>query len=126
MEPGPPLASPPETDHVTAAASPFGSLAENCSTDAPLEFVVLQPVQLVSMEPVPGAIEKLPLDGAAVTPPPAQPATAKRTAGNRSARSLGDEAKSPRERMHESRRFRQGKGAVAASWGLCGKIVRSP
>jgi hypothetical protein len=45
----------------------------NCSTEAPCEFVALQPVQLVSIELAPGEMEKVALEGLAATPPP-QPA----------------------------------------------------
>src|ERR1035441_1917766 len=74
MVPGPLLASPPVTFHVTLAAPPAVSVAVNCSTEEPDALVALQPVQLVSMLPVPGAIVKVPFDGLAVTPPPPQPA----------------------------------------------------
>jgi hypothetical protein len=53
MEPGPVLASPPETDQVTLAEMP-ACVAENCSTAVPVVFFPLQPVQLVSMVAVPG------------------------------------------------------------------------
>ena len=74
MVPGPELASPPETDHVTPAAPPPESVAENCSTVAP-EETVLQPVQLVSMAAVPGEMAKAPLDEPTDGVPP-QPASA--------------------------------------------------
>ena len=77
MVPGPEFASPPETDQVTLAAPPPESVAENCSTVAPEELVVLQPVQLVSMAAVPGEMEKVPLDELPDGVPP-QPASANR------------------------------------------------
>jgi len=73
MEPGPALASPPETDQVTPAEMP-ACVAENCSTGAPEEFVVLQPVQLVSMVAVPGEMEIVLFDELFTEPPP-QPAS---------------------------------------------------
>jgi hypothetical protein len=87
MLPGPLLASPPETDQVTLAAPPPVSVAENCSTDAPLALLALQPVQLVSMEPVPGEMEKVEFEGSAVTRPAEHPA-ASSSAGARSAVSI--------------------------------------
>jgi hypothetical protein len=51
------------------------SVAVNCSTDAPLELVALQPVQLVSIVSVLGEIEKLELLESAVTGPAVQPAS---------------------------------------------------
>src|SRR5208283_677557 len=67
--PGPLFPSPPLTDHNTAAAPPLLSVAVNCSTDAPLALVELQPVQLVSIISVPGEMEKLALLESAVTGP---------------------------------------------------------
>jgi hypothetical protein len=81
MAPGPLLASPPETDHTTDAGPPLASEAVNCSTDVPCLLVALQPVQLVSIVPVPGDKLKVALEGSAVTPPPAQPATARSMGG---------------------------------------------
>ena len=81
--PAPLLASPPDTDQVTGAVPPPESVAENCSTDAPLLLVALQPVQLVSIEPVPGESEKLALEGSALTRPLAQPATTSSVGGSR-------------------------------------------
>jgi hypothetical protein len=69
------LPSPPLTDHVTGAGPPLLSVAVNCSTDAPFEFVALQPVQFVSMVSVPGEMEKLELLESAVTGPAVQPAS---------------------------------------------------
>src|SRR5271157_554575 len=74
MLPGPLSVSPPETDQVTPAAPPLERVAVNCSTDAPCELAILQPVQLVSMAPVPGEMEKLAFEGFADTPPPPHPA----------------------------------------------------
>ena len=70
MVPGPLFPSPPLTDQVTAALPPEASVAVNCSTDAPEALVALQPEQLVSTAPVPGAMENVLFDGLAVTPPP--------------------------------------------------------
>ena len=67
----------------TASAPPPASMAVNCSTDVPWELVVLQPVQLVSMEPVPGEMEKLEFEGSAATRTLVQPA-ATSSAGARS------------------------------------------
>ncbi len=60
MVPEPEFASPPETVQVTVAPLPLVSVAENCSTGT-LEEVALQPVQLVSIEAVPGETENAPL-----------------------------------------------------------------
>jgi|SRR5580658_10135129 hypothetical protein len=76
MVPAPVFASPPITLQVTAAASPSASVAANCSTGVPLELVALQPVQLVSIAPVPGLIVKDPLLGFALTVPALHPAMA--------------------------------------------------
>ena len=64
----------PETFHVTLAAPPALSVAVNCSTDEPEALVALQPVQFVSMLPVPGAMVKVPFEGLAVTLAPPHPA----------------------------------------------------
>lgn len=77
MEPGPALASPPETDQVTLAAPPPDNVAENCATGAPEEFDVLQPVQLVSIVAVPGEMEIVLFDELFTDPPP-QPASTNR------------------------------------------------
>jgi len=74
MLPGPLLASPPESDQATDAAPPPASVAVSCSTDVPCALAALQPVQLVSMAPEPGEMEKMALEGSAVTRPSAQPA----------------------------------------------------
>src|SRR5579871_5164418 len=75
MEPAPVRASPPETFQLTVASSPLASVAENCSTAAPLTLLALQPVQLVSSEAMPGLMENAELTGLALTTlPPAQPA----------------------------------------------------
>lgn len=79
MLPGPELASPPETVQFTPAAPPL-RVAENCSTDPPDELVALQPVQLVSMVPVPGEIERPPLEELPADAPPHPARTA--SAGN--------------------------------------------
>ncbi len=75
MVPGPELASPPETDHVTLAAVPLESAAVNCSTAVFEELFVLQPVQLVSIAAVPGEIDKPPPEGS-MELPEVQPASA--------------------------------------------------
>src|ERR1039458_697340 len=74
MLPGPLSASPPKTDQATAAAPPVERVAVNCSTDVPCALAALQPVQLVSMEPVPGEMEKVEFEGSAVTRPAEHPA----------------------------------------------------
>jgi hypothetical protein len=51
------------------------SVAVNCSTATPDELVALQPVQLVSIAPVPGVIETVPLDELAAALPPEHPAS---------------------------------------------------
>jgi hypothetical protein len=66
--PGPEFASPPETAQVTEAAPPPLSVAVNCSKAPELELA-LHPVQLVSMETVPGDTESVP-------PPPPPPEAA--------------------------------------------------
>jgi len=81
MLPGPLLGSPPETDQVTSADSPLAREARKRSTEVPLLLIALHPVQLVSMELVPGKIAKLALAGIAVTSPLAQPAS-RSSAGN--------------------------------------------
>ena len=86
MIPGPLFGSPPETDQVTGARLPSGRVAVNCSTGLPCAPVALQPVQLVSIETVPGEMEKLFLEGPAMTPPPAQPAITRRKGTIRLAR----------------------------------------
>ena len=85
MEPAPELASPPETDHVTLAAPPLFSVAVNCSTVAPADVVILHPVQLVSMEAVPGEMENSLLEEPVDAEPP-QPARMKRVGKNAIAR----------------------------------------
>ena len=77
IDPAPELASPPETDHTTAAGPPLFSMAENCSTGVPDEFVALQPVQFVSLVEVPGEMEKVPFDAPETIPAP-HPASATR------------------------------------------------
>jgi hypothetical protein len=79
MLPGPPIASPPETDQIIGAAFPLENVTVNCSTDLPLESIELQPVQLVSivfipigrasMEFVPDEIENTAFVGVALTSP---------------------------------------------------------
>ena len=83
--PGPLRASPPLTFQVTSAPSSAGRLVRNCSTGVPCLPDTLQPVQLVSMTLVPGEMEKLVPAESAATIPPAQPATASRTAGRKKA-----------------------------------------
>ena len=65
-------------DHVTAAAPPVFSMAVNCSSAEP-ELDALQPVQLVSMDAVPGETEKVLLVELLAEAPPPQPATRART-----------------------------------------------
>ena len=74
MVPAPEFASPPETVQVTLAAPPAFSVAENCSTAVPEEFVVLQPVQFVSRVAVPGEIENSLLEEPPEAVEPPQPA----------------------------------------------------
>jgi hypothetical protein len=74
IEPGPAFASPPDTDQLTLAAAPELVVAVNCSTGVPEELLELQPVQLVSIEPVFGETENSPFEEVVVAPPP-QPAT---------------------------------------------------
>jgi hypothetical protein len=83
MEPRPLFESPPEIDQVTAAAPPPASVAVNCSTDAPCELVVLQPLQLVSMDAVPGEMEKVEFEEPVLVPP--HPAARSTAGANRSA-----------------------------------------
>lgn len=83
--PGPAFASPPDTAQVTLAAPPLFNVAVNCSTGEPDEPVVLQPVQLVSIEAVPGATEKVLFDEPVADPP--QPAS-NRKAGTAAAPSI--------------------------------------
>src|SRR5450631_1073245 len=75
MVPAPLFVSPPLTFHVTVAAPPPVSVAVNFSTNAPDELVALQPVQLLSMEAVPGVMENVPFDGFAATVAPPHPAS---------------------------------------------------
>ena len=81
--PGPLRASPPLAFHVTSAPSSAGRVVRNCSTGVPCLLDTLQPVQLVSMTPVPGETEKLVPPESAATIPPAHPATASSTAGRK-------------------------------------------
>jgi hypothetical protein len=97
-------------------------VAVNCSTDVPLELVALHPVQLVSMELVPGAMAKLAFEGEAMTPAPAQPAS-KIKAGARSRKTrrsgnLPDEW----ERAHEPPELRSRRKELAAICAPHGKI----
>ena len=91
MVPGPALASPPETAHVTLAAPPPESVAESCSTGVPEELELLQPVQLVSIVAVVGETEKVPLEEppVVVTPPP-QPARTSRAGAANAAKLRAD------------------------------------
>ena len=99
--PAPLFASPPETDQVTAAGPPPVSVAVICSTVVPLALVALQPVQLVSMEPVPGEMMKLAFEGSAVTLPTAQPATTSRAGAKRIAAIRSGNVLGKGERTHE-------------------------
>src|SRR5580704_8326382 len=67
IEPGPAAASPPDTDHVTGAASPFASRATNRYTGAPRLSVPLHPVQFVSIAAIPGETANDAFTGFAVT-----------------------------------------------------------
>ena len=122
MAPGPLRESPPETDQVTGAAPPPVRVAENCSMDEPNVLVVLQPVQLVSMELAPGAMAKVALEGAAVTPAPAQPATASMRGGRRSAASRSGSLPGAWERKRKLPRLRAGRMERAAICLLCARI----
>ncbi len=76
--PWPLLGSPPEADHVTAAAPPPEFMvAENCSTGLPDEFFPLHPTQLVSILVEPGEMLKVPLVVPAIVVPP-HPANTRR------------------------------------------------
>src|SRR5580700_2445596 len=77
MDPAPEFASPPDTVQFTPAAPPPVSVAENCSTGTFEELVALHPVQLVSMEAVPGVTENVPLVVLPDSAPPPQPASTK-------------------------------------------------
>ena len=89
MEPAPELASPPETVQVTVAAPPLLRVAVNCSTGELEEFVALQPVQFVSIVPVPGVMENSPFEAALAAEPP-QPASANTVGSARAARSAAE------------------------------------
>jgi hypothetical protein len=125
MEPEPLFASPPETDHVTDAGPPPPvSVAENCSTEVPWALVELQPVQLVSMALVPGAMEKVALEGLAATFPPAQPTAKMRTGARRieTVRSGKSRGKGKRERplrLVEGRMGLRGSTCTCLGNGLC-------
>jgi hypothetical protein len=87
-----------------------------------LELVALQPVQLVSMETVPGAMAKLPFEGEAVTPPMAQPATrSKAGARSRAASRIGNLIGS-RERGHDSSGLRLARNELLEICAPYGKI----
>jgi hypothetical protein len=107
MEPGPELASPPESAQVTLAALPPESVAENCSTAVPVVPVALQPVQLVSIVGVPGEIENVPFEELPDTPPP-QPASANKVGKKEIARiragHLRENERSSPPPSHERRR----------------------
>jgi hypothetical protein len=94
----------------------------NCSTDDPLELDALQPVQLVSMETVPGAMAKLEFDGEAMTPPAAQPASKiKAGARSRKTRRSGN-LLNPWKRTHEPPELRAGRKELAKICASRGKI----
>ena len=109
-------------DQVTAAAPPPASVAVNCSWDVPWALVVLQPVQLVSMEPVPGAMLKAELEGSAATCPSLQPATTSR-AGTRSKARARRGRPGRRGRTHLPDFFCR-EGEAEAICALYGKIPR--
>jgi hypothetical protein len=77
IDPGPEFVSPPLTAQVTEAAPPLFSVAVNCSTACPKLELALQPVQLVSIETVPGDTEKVPFELPEAVPP--QPARRTKT-----------------------------------------------
>ena len=119
MEPSPLFESPPESDQVTGAASPLGRVAVNFSTDVPFELVVLQPVQLVSIETVPGEMLKLAFEGVAVTLPMPHPATISKAGARRKPASRRDILLSRLERTDQSldlRTERKEPAAICASY----------
>ena len=120
--PGPLFASPPETDQVMAAAPPPASVAPNCSTDVPCAPVALQPVQLVSMEPVPGESAKLPFEGSAVTGPLPQPAATSKAGATRIAAIRNGNLLREGERTHEFPEFEWGNEPSAASCANCRNV----
>lgn len=122
MAPGPLFASPPETDQVTAAAPPPVSVAPNCSTDVPCAPVALQPVQLVSMEPVPGESVKLPFEGSAVTGPPPQPAATSKAGATRIAAIRNGNLLRKGERTREFPGFEWGNEPSVASCANCRNV----
>src|ERR1039457_7253059 len=95
MVPAPAVASPPLTDHMTPAAPPVLSLAENWCTGLPCALVALQPVQLVSMDVDPGEIEKVAFAGLAVTAPPPHPASKTMAEPRRARKSLTNRPRTP-------------------------------
>jgi hypothetical protein len=100
--PGPELASPPETVQATVAAPPLARVAENCSTGVPEALLLLQPVQLVSMAVVGGAIEKTPFDAPPALEPAVQPAIANITEIAAAAPNRADHRSSRRDRLRRS------------------------
>lgn len=107
MLPGPLTGSPPETDQATGAAPPPIRVAVNCSTELPPELAALQPVQLVSINPAPGAMEKVEFEGFAATRLPPQPARTSKTETARRATTRSGAEKLDRDRpgkvlQHES------------------------
>lgn len=121
--PAPVVASPPETLQVTEAALPFESAAENCSTGAPLALVALHPVQLVSIEPVPGDMERAGLlEFALAPPPPPQPAMASAAASGPAAKTATRSSSLPRTRLTPRERSTLARDldlAVATSCAQC-------
>ena len=126
MVPGPLRASPPETDQVTGAAPPPVSVAVNFSTDEPLVLAVLQPVQFVSMELAPGVMEKVAFEGSAVTPPPAQPATASMRGGRIIAVRRRGSLLRPRELADTRSPLRSGRKGLEAICTRNGRMLLLP
>lgn len=116
MPPAPLVASPPEIDQITAAAPPLASVAENCSTVAPCALAALQAVQFVSIELVPGKIEKVAFDGLAVTCP-AQPATASNAGSRRTGKK-----RSQSDRARKSPGVPPGRDPSVVICAVCNKI----
>jgi hypothetical protein len=101
--PGPLFASPPDTDHVTAAGPPPVKVAVNCSTDLPCALVTLHPVQFVSIEFVLGEMEKAALLGSAATCPALQPAAAANIGVRSNATALAGQLRASNNSPRDSR-----------------------
>lgn len=102
-------------DQFTVAAEPF-IVAENCNVEEALPEESVQPVQLVSMEAVPGEMVSAPLPEPPVLDPPPQPAiaTAAEMAKNH-------EARRQRDRAARAEGFLQGPGCTVESCETCFK-----